>query len=337
MELNTTTEYKIAPQGTLQAFFTKVAGHDAVRSRSSTRTVTPSSRRSSLKARAFAKLGGGQRRVRRARNEVRAGRAGQRRRASPSRRAGQGAARRGTRRWWTGSGSSSTAGASASRGALPASGRRWEKTTTRNLNFAVETPGKLEVEVTGVGLDFENIARCRPRASAIRGCGARTSRMAGQSVLMTKDRLAGKWTRHALRALGQAGRVPRRVSAEEREDVCEGLDEDERADPEHPRLAPEGRRAGPDVDSGRPLDRRDPGGAVAPLRRRQLPARCAVQLQEARRVQEVGGAAAEQQQAEVRYKILATFKNGDVQETEWLSREGDQACRSSSRGRRAST
>lgn len=72
---------------------------------------------------------------------------------------------------------------------------RWQKETSRNLNVSVETPGKLNVEVTGAGLDFKDIfnavlVHLRYEDSA------NDVPLAGQSVLLTADRGSGHWNRN---------------------------------------------------------------------------------------------------------------------------------------------
>ena len=292
MELSTTTEYKIAPQGTLQAFFTKV--QDMSPYVRVVDTNDPFFMTLGLKARAFAKWA--EDKVAFVELEVITdGDKAQTFTFTPAAAEPQAwdpALVNGKRefqyRWRVG-----FEGRAAGDWSKP------EKTTTRNLNVAVETPGKLNVDVNGVGLDFDNVldavlVHLRYEDTA------RNVPMAGQSVLIAKDRPSGNWTAAALRAVGQAGRVPGRVPPQERHHRREGLDQDRRADPEPPGLAPQRRRAERHADSRRPVDRCDPGGAVHPLRGRRVSEGRAVQLRQPDGVQAVGGPAPPQQPAPVR-------------------------------------
>ena len=191
MEINPTIEYKIAPQGTLQAFFTKVQDMSKF-----VRVVDLDDdffKTLALKARAFAKWD--EDKVSFVELEVKSkSRAGSsRRRRSPSRRrtrirkAGIPSLIDGKRdyqyRWRVGF-----------EGRAAGEWSKWEKETTRNLNVAVETPGKLQVDVTGVGLDFDNVVDA-VLVHLRYADAARQVPMAGQSVLLTKDKASGNWSR----------------------------------------------------------------------------------------------------------------------------------------------
>src|SRR6478672_5242485 len=153
MEINPTIEYKIAPQGTLQAFFTKVQDMSKF-----VRVVDLDDdffKTLALKARAFAKWD--EDKVSFVELEVKYEQGGQLKTQTftftaadkdpkgwdPSLIDGK---RDYQYRWRVGF-----------EGRAAGEWSKWEKETTRNLNVAVETPGKLQVDVTGVGLDFDNV------------------------------------------------------------------------------------------------------------------------------------------------------------------------------------
>lgn len=201
---------------------------------------------------------------------------------------------------------------------------KWEKTTTRNLNVSVETPGKLAVEVTGVGLDFQNILdaalvhlRYEDRANDVD--------MAGQSILLSADRASGVWNRQLFAPWEKP--VEYRVeyllksgtTVEQKWTKTDG--------PTQNILIKR-----PDVDV---LDLTlIPAGNWSDV------------IQSVLSLQYKDGDFAEDVQynftkveefkkwavilrnstkRKFQYRILTTFKNGDTQETEWMEREGDQA------------
>jgi hypothetical protein len=79
-------------------------------------------------------------------------------------------------------------------GRAPGEWKAWEKRTSRDLNVSLDSPGLLDVEVTGVGIDFANIVdavlvhmRYEDPVNHV-PLGAR-------SLLLTKDKGSGTWQR----------------------------------------------------------------------------------------------------------------------------------------------
>lgn len=320
MELATTTEYKIAPQGTLQAFFTKV--QDMSKFVRVVDTNDPFFMTLAVKARAFAKWA--EDAVSFVELEMNYSHGGQTKTQTftftpqdtepklwdPALIDGKREYQFRYRIGFTG------------RDAGPWS--KWEKTTTRNLNVAVETPGKLEVEVTGVGLDFENVVD----AVLVHLRYEDTSQqvpMAGQSILIAKDRPSGKWTRQLFADWNKP--VEYRVEYLLKSGTTIEQNWKKTDGPTQNLLI-----ARPPVDV---------------LNLTLLPAgQWADVIQAVMSVRYVDGnyqkdaqfnftkpdefrqwnvLLLHNNQRKFEYKILATFKNGDVQETAWLTREGDQA------------
>ena len=320
MELNTTTEYKIAPQGTLQAFFTKVEDMSRfvrivdVNSDSFFKTL-------SLKARAFANWA--EDNVAFVELEMKYEHGGQVKVQSftfteqdKEPKAWDPALVDGKRefqyRWRVGF-----------EGRAPGEWSRWEKTTTRNLNFSVETPGKLEVDVTGVGLDFENIVDAVLVHLRYEDA-ARDVPLAGQSVLMTKDKLAGKWTRmlfapwdkpveYRVEYLLKNGKTLEKDWVATNGPTQNILVSRPEVDVLDLKLIPAGRWTDviQAILSLRYVDGSYQSDTQLNFKKPDEFKQWAVLLQNSSR-------------RKFEYKILATFTNGDVQETEWLSREGDQ-------------
>lgn len=202
---------------------------------------------------------------------------------------------------------------------------RWEKTTTRNLNIAVETPGKLAVEVLGVGLDFENVLDA-VLVHMRYADPANDVPMAGQSVLLAKERPSGNWNRqlfapwdkpleYRVEYLLKSG-----TSVEEPWIKTDGptqnlpIKRPKNIDVLDLTLIPAGKWADviQAVLSLRYIDGNYNRDAQFNFAKPDEFKKWAVLLLNAR-------------QRKFEYKVLATFKNGDTQETAWLSREGDQA------------
>jgi len=189
MEINTTTEYKIAPQGTLQTFFRDRRDMDAF-----VREIDLDDdffKTLSLKARAFAKWEEDD--VAFVELEVKYSHGGDIKTQSftftpdsvepqswdPSLVDGK---RDYDFRWRVGF-----------EGHEPGDWSRWEKSTARNLNVAVETPGKLDVEVSGVGLDFDNVVDAVLVHLRYQDPSNDISQI-GRSVLLVSGQLSGTWT-----------------------------------------------------------------------------------------------------------------------------------------------
>lgn len=196
------------------------------------------------------------------------------------------------------------------------------KTTTRNLNVSVETPGKLDVEITGVGLDFANVVDA---VLVHLTYGTGDERIAN-SVLLTENSLSDRWSQVLYRPYDEA------ISYEVEYLLKTGKTikaQDATDGPTQNIII-----ARPDIDV---LDLTlVPAGnwgdviqAVASLRyvdtdhsyhrdaqflfkgSGEFKKWAVLQLDADKKTFE--------------YKVLATFQNGDTQETEWMPKEGDQA------------
>ena len=320
MELSTTTEYKIAPQGTLQAFFTKVQDMSKfVRVVDS--NADPFFKTLGLKARAFAKWA--EDGVAFVELEVKYEQGGQIKvqsftftPADAEPKEWDPALVDGKRdfqyRWRVGFA-----------GRAPGDWSKWEKTTTRNLNVAVETPGKLDVDVTGVGLDFENVLDAVLVHLRYQDA-ARAVPLAGQSVLITHDRPAGKWTRMLFAPWDKP--VEYRVEYLLKNGTTLEKDWTKTNGPTQNILV-----SRPDVDV---LDLKlIPAGRWADVIQAILSLRYVdgtyqrdtqMNFKKADEFKQWAVLLQNKTKRKFEYKVLATFNNGDVQETEWLSREGDQ-------------
>jgi len=202
---------------------------------------------------------------------------------------------------------------------------REEPATTRNLNIAVETPGKLNVEVTGVGLDFENVLdavlvhlKYEDRSNDIP--------LAGQSILISADRRSGTWQRNlfapwekplefrtdfllksgtTIESTWEKTDGPSQNLLISRPDEVDVLDLT---------IIPAGRWT--DVVQAVASFRYEDGDYHQDkqfnFKKIEEFKRWAVLLLDPGR-------------RKFEYKILATFNNGDTQETDWLERDGDQA------------
>ncbi len=320
MELNTTTEYKIAPQGTLQAFFGKVTDMSPfVRV---VDTNDPFFKTLGLKARAFAKWDEDD--VSFVEVEVKYEQGGQLKtqtftftkdKVEPL--SWDPALIDGKRDYQF-------------RSRIGFEGRqagewsRWEKTTTRNLNIAVETPGKLSVEVSGVGLDFENVVDA-VLVHLRYADPARNVPMGGQSILLTKDRTSGNWSRmlfapwdkpleYRVEYLLKSGTTVAKDWTKTDGPTQNVLVTRPNIDVLDLTLIPAGRWTDviQAVLSLRYADGDYQRDAQFNFKTSDEFKKWAVLLLNASR-------------RKFEYKVLATFKNGDTQETAWLSREGDQA------------
>ncbi|PSN19933.1 hypothetical protein C7271_04750 [filamentous cyanobacterium CCP5] len=202
---------------------------------------------------------------------------------------------------------------------------KWQKETTRDLNVAVETPGKLAVEVTGAGLDFKDIfnavlvhLRYEDRLNDVP--------MAGQSILLSADRPSGTWNRNLfapfekpieyraeyLLTNGMVVETPWQQTDGPTQNILIAPPDD--IDVLNLNILPAGKWSGvvqaiasfvyddgsynqdqqfrftkPDEFKQWNVLLRDPG------------------------------------YRKFKYKVLATFENGDTQETDWFIRESDQA------------
>lgn len=319
-ELATTMEYTIAPQGTLQAFFGKV--QDMKPFIRVVDTNDPFFKTLGLSARAFAKWDEDD--VAFVELEVKYEQGGQTKAQTftftpeskepqkwdPSLIDGK---RDFQYRWRVGF-----------EGRAAGEWSKWEKTTTRNLNVAVETPGKLQVEVSGVGLDFENVLDAvlvhLRYADTARGVS-----MAGQSVLITKERASGTWARqlfapwdkpleYKVEYLLKSGTTVNKDWTKTDGPTQNVLVTRPNIDVLDLTLIPAGRWTDviQAVLSIRYADGDYQRDAQFNFKTPDEFKKWAVLLLNASK-------------RKFEYKILATFKNGDTQETAWLSREGDQA------------
>ncbi|MGE0320339.1 MAG: hypothetical protein AB7I44_19680 [Hyphomicrobiaceae bacterium] len=201
---------------------------------------------------------------------------------------------------------------------------KWEKSTSRNLNVAVETPGKLNVEVTGVGLDFNHVLdaalvhlRYEDRRHDVP--------MAGQSILLSPDRNSGNWTRqlfapwenpveYRVEYLLKSGTVIDQSWTKTDGPTQNILIKRPKVDVLDLTLIPAGNWADviQSVLSLKYIDGDYAADEQFNFRKSDEFKEWAVLLRNS-------------SQRKFQYRILTTFKNGDTQETAWLEREGDQA------------
>lgn len=321
MEINATTEFKIAPQGTLQAFFKRVQDMSPF-VRVVDTNIDPFFKTLGLKARAFAKWDEDD--VAFVELEVKYEHGGQTKVQSftftpesqepmewdPALVEGK---RQFEYRWRVGF-----------EGRVGGDWSKWEKTTTRNLNVAVETPGKLQVEVSGVGLDFENVLDA-VLVHLRYADPARDIPMAGQSVLISKDRASGTWTRQLFAPWDKP--LEYRVEYLLKSGTTLEKDWTKTTGPQQNLLVTR-----PNVDV---LDLTlIPAGRWADVIQAVLSIRYAdgayqrdaqFNFKTADEFKKWAVLLLNASRRKFEYKILATFKNGDTQETDWLTREGDQA------------
>ena len=195
-------------------------------------------------------------------------------------------------------------------------------TTTRNLNVSVETPGKLDVEVTGVGLDFANVIDA---VLVHMTYGTGSDRIAN-SVLLTADSVSDRWSQVLYRDYDEA------ISYEVEYLLKTGktIKSQHLTDgPTQNILVPR-----PDIDV---LDvTLLPAGnwnnviqAVASLRYSDADnsyhADAQYLFKGAREFKKWAVLQLNPDYKEFEYKVLATFENGDTQETDWMPRQGDEA------------
>jgi hypothetical protein len=321
-EIATTIEYPIAPQGTLQAFFKNVQDMSPF-VRVVDTNADPFFKTLGLEARAFAKWAedavsfvelelqytqGGQTKVQ---SFTFTPQATEPQKWDPALIDGE---REFQYRWRVGF-----------EGHAPGDWSKWEKTTTRDLNVAVETPGKLQVDVSGVGLDFDNVLD----AVLVHLRYADLSKdvpMAGQSILIAKDRPSGSWSRQLFATWDKP--VEFKVEYLLKSGTTVTKDWTKTDGPTQNVIVTR-----PDIDvlnltlipAGRwtdviqtVLSLRYADGAYHSDA--QFNFKTADEFKQWAVLLQTSSA-----KRTFDYKILATFKNGDTQETAWLSREGDQA------------
>lgn len=200
----------------------------------------------------------------------------------------------------------------------------WDDSTTRNLNVSVETPGKLNVEVSGVGLDYENVLD----AALVHLRYADPSNdvpMAGRSILLSPERPSGTWTRQLFAPWDKP--LEYRVEYLLKSGTTVEEDWTNTDGPTQNVLVTR-----PDVDvldltlipAG---DWTDVIQAVASLRYSDGDYHRDVQFnfKAAEEFKKWAVLMLNPERRKFEYRVLATFRNGDTQETEWLEREGDQA------------
>jgi len=320
MEINPTIEYKIAPQGTLQAFFTKVEDMSKF-----VRVLDLDDdffKTLALKARAFANWD--EDNVSFVELEVKYEQGGQLKTQTftftaadkepkswdPSLIDGK---RDYQYRWRVGF-----------EGRAAGEWSKWEKATTRNLNVAVETPGKLQVDVTGVGLDFENVVDA-VLVHLRYGDPARQVPMAGQSVLLTKEKTSGNWARMLFAPWDKP--IEYRVEYLLKSGTTVAKDWTKTDGPTQNLVVTR-----PDVDVLNltliPAGRwNDVIQTALSLRYKDGNYNRDIQFnfKKPDEFKQWAVLLLDPSKRKFEYRILATFNNGDTQETEWLSREGDQA------------
>lgn len=201
---------------------------------------------------------------------------------------------------------------------------RWDDTTTRNLNVSVETPGKLEVEVTGVGLDFANILDAVLVHLRYKDPSNNVPE-AGESLLLSPERAAGNWSRqlfapwekpveYRIEYLLKSGTTVEEDWASTDGPTKHVLIKRPDVDVLDLSLVPAGNWTNV-IQSVLSLQYKD--GDYA--RDEQF------NFKKAEEFREWAVLLKNSNQRKFQYRILTTFTNGDTQETEWLEREGDQA------------
>ena len=320
MEINSTIEYKIAPQGTLQAFFTKVA--DMTKFVRVVDLDDPFFKTLALKARAFAKWE--EDKVAFVELEVKYEQGGQLKTntftftpADKEPKSWDPSLIDNKRdyqyHWRVGF-----------EGRAAGDWSKWEKATTRNLNVAVETPGKLSVDVTGVGLDFDNIVDA-VLVHLRYGDPARHVPITGQSVLLTKDKTSGNWARMLFAPWDKP--VEYRVEYLLKTGTTVAKEWAKTDGPTQNLVVTR-----PDVDVLNltlvPAGRWNDVIQVAlSLRYKDGNYNRDIQynFKKPDEFKQWAVLLLDPSKRKFEYRILATFTNGDTQETDWLSREGDQA------------
>ena len=201
---------------------------------------------------------------------------------------------------------------------------KWEKATTRNLNVAVETPGKLDVDVSGVGLDFANVLDAALVHLRYEDT-AHEVPLAGQSILLSADRGSGKWTR--LLYAPWVKPVEYKVEYLLKSGTTVATQWMATDGPTQNILIKR-----PDVDV---LDLTlIPAGVWTDVIQSVLSLKytdgsysrdAQFNFKTADEFKKWAVLMLNANKRKFQYKILSTFKNGDTQETAWLEREGDQA------------
>jgi hypothetical protein len=196
--------------------------------------------------------------------------------------------------------------------------------TTRNLNVAVETPGKLEVEVAGVGLDFENVLD----AVLVRlryGDPSNDVAPAEHSILLSAERGSGTWIRQLYARWDKA--IDYRVDYLLKNGARIDTQWASTTGPTKNLLITR-----PDVDV---LDvTLIPAGdwstvvqSIASVRYSDGAYNRDAQFnfKSAEEFKKWGVLLVDPNKRTFEYKITSTFNNGDTQETDWIEKEGDQA------------
>jgi len=320
MEIQSTIEYKIAPQGTLQTFFRNRADMSAF-----VRTVDlndPFFKTLGLKARAFAKWADDG--IAFVEMEVRYGQGNDLKSQSFTF-----TPQKNEPLLWdpsliNGKREFEYRHRVAFIGREPGKFTDWQKSTARDLNVSVETPGKLDLDVAGVGLNFTDVLdavlvhlRYEDTANSIP--------MAGQSILLSADRASGKWTRQLFGPWAKP--VEYKTEYLLKSGTTVATDWQKTDGPTNNLLITR-----PNVDV---LDLAlIPAGNWTDVIQSVLSLRYAdgdynrdaqMNFKTADEFKKWAVLLLDPKKRKFQYKILATFKSGDTQETEWLDREGDQA------------
>lgn len=195
--------------------------------------------------------------------------------------------------------------------------------TSRDLNVAVPTPGKLDVEVTGAGLDFDDVLIAVLVHLSYEDSDGGVD-LVSHSVLLTKDRGAGQWQR----MLYAPWTKPLRYRVEylltsgttvRTEGVTDG--------PTRNVVIPP-----PDIDILNLV--LVPAGDWAEVVQSAVSLRYASDnynrdaqflFKSNQEFKKWNVILVDPSIRTVEYKVLSTFQGGDVQETEWMPRDGDQA------------
>lgn len=209
-------------------------------------------------------------------------------------------------------------------GQEPGDWSKWEKTTTRDLNVSVESPGMLDVTATGVGLDFDNVLDAV--LVHMRYKDARNDvPMAAQSILLSAERTSGEWKRNLFAPWEKPIEYRTEYLLKNGREIETGWKKTD--GPTQNLLVTR-----PDVDV---LDiSLIPAGIWTDVIQSAVSVRYQdgdhhadqqFNIKKPEEFKKWSVLLMDRTKREFEYRILATFTNGDTQETEWLTREGDQA------------
>lgn len=210
-------------------------------------------------------------------------------------------------------------------GREPSAWSKWEPSTNRDLNVSIQTPGKINVEVVGAGLDFDTIldavlVHLRYKDTA------RDVPLGGTTLVLTQDRRSGTWERMIYAPWDRPIEYAFEYLLQDGSTFRTGWESTEGP---QPRMV-----AGPpqvDVLNINVLPVgvwSDVVQSVVDLvyedERNDYHQDITFQLKSADAFKQWAVLLRNPDARDFKYKSLTTFKNGDSSESEWLEREGDQ-------------